>query len=281
VGQTFASVGSPDPRLTPAGKHEFRLRRQLTGYAKADPPPNRVKPIPIAVIYHVINLANAEGNSDSLAIADMVSIAFFFLMRPGEYTAPTGENTPFRLSDVQFYVGVRRVLASAATDADLHHASFVTYTFTTQKNCVRNEVIGLGRSGNPFCCPVASTARRVRHLRHNLSPPASPLCTYYRDDQPNFVTAADITVTLRASVRALGPQLGFLSSDVSARSLRAAGAMALLCAQVDTDTIRLLGRWRSDVMLRYLTVQAQPIMQDFSRRMLQGADYLLLPNQDV
>ena len=34
-------------------------------------------------------------------------------------------------------------------------------------------------------------------------------------------------------------------------------------------------------MLRYLTVQAQPVMRDFSRRMLEGADYLLLPNQDT
>ena len=281
VGQTFASVGSPDPRLTASGKHEFRIRRQLTGYAKADPPPNRVKPVPIAVIYHLITRANAQASIDSLAIADMVSIAFFFLMRPGEYTAPTGENTPFTLVDIQFYVGVRRVSASVATGDDLLHASFVTYTFTTQKNCVRNEVIGLGRSGNPVCCPVSATARRIQHLRDHQAPPTTPLCTYYRDGSPSYVTPGDITTTLRASVAALGPQLGFLATDVSARSLRAAGAMALLCAHVDTDTIRLLGRWRSDIMLRYLTVQAQPVMRDFSRRMLEGADYLLLPNQDT
>ena len=93
--------------------------------------------------------------------------------------------------------------------------------------------------------------------------------------------SSDITATIQALVRAVGPNLGFLPSDVSARSLRAAGAMALLCAHVDSDTIRLFGRWRSDVMLRYLTVQAQPVMRDFARRMLAGGDYLLLPNQDV
>ena len=47
-----------------------------------------------------------------------------------------------------------------------------------------------------------------------------------------------------------------LPADVSARSLRAAGAMALLCADVDSDRIRLLGRWQSDQMFRYLHVQA-------------------------
>jgi hypothetical protein len=57
--------------------------------------------------------------------------------------------------------------------------------------------------------------------------------------------------------------------------------MALLCAHVDTDVIRLLGRWRSDEMLRYLHVQAEPVMRDFSRLMLAGGAFNLLPNQDV
>jgi hypothetical protein len=49
---------------------------------------------------------------------------------------------------------------------------------------------------------------------------------------------------LKAAVTFLGPTLGFLAGDVSAHSLRAAGAMALLCAHVlDTDIIRLVGRW--------------------------------------
>ena len=65
-------------------------------------------------------------------------------------------------------------------------------------------------------------------------------------------------------------------NEVSARSLRSAGAMALLCAHVDSDTIRLLGRWRSDEMLRYLHVQAQPIMHQFSQRMLHAGSYTML-----
>lgn len=71
------------------------------------------------------------------------------------------------------------------------------------------------------------------------------------------------------------PQYNLLPTDVSARSLRASGAMALLCKQVDTDLIRLLGRWRSD---RYLHLQAQPIMHGFAEKMLQGGDYSLLPS---
>ena len=55
--------------------------------------------------------------------------------------------------------------------------------------------------------------------------------------------------------------------------------MALFNAQVDSDTIRLIGRWQSDAMLRYLHLQAQPVMQGFANRMLQGGDYVFVPNQ--
>jgi hypothetical protein len=281
VGQAFTGVGANDPRLTTRGTTEFRLGRQLRGYAKADPPPDRVKPVPISVVYHAANIAQQHGTAESLAVIHMLCIAFFFLCRPGEYTAPTADNAPFRLQDVTFYVGNRRVLAPTATDDDLARATFVTLTFTTQKNAVRGEVIGLGLSGDPFICPVRSTASRVQHLLHNNAPPTTPLCTYYLADRAHYVTPGDISETLKSSVRSLGPAIGFSHHDVSARSLRAAGAMALLCAHVDSDTIRLLGRWRSDAMLRYLTVQAQPIMRDFSARMLQGGQYTLLPNAAI
>ncbi len=211
----------------------------------------------------------------------MLCLAFFFLCRPGEYTAPTGDNSPFRLADVTFYVGQQRILAINATTNDLLRATFVTLTFTTQKNAVRGEVIGLGLSGDPFVCPVKATASRVQHLRDHNAPANTPLCTYYCNDKAHYVTPGDISTTLKSSVRALGSAIGFSSTEVSARSLCAAGAMALLCAHVDSDTIRLLGRWRSDEMLRYLTVQAQPIMRNFASRMLAGGQYTLLPNAGI
>jgi hypothetical protein len=54
--------------------------------------------------------------------------------------------------------------------------------------------------------------------------------------------------------------------------------MALLCDQVDRSIIQLLGRWKSDAMLRYLHIQAEPLMRGFAATMLKGGDYSLLPN---
>ena len=54
--------------------------------------------------------------------------------------------------------------------------------------------------------------------------------------------------------------------------------MALLCASVDTDIIRLIGRWRSDEMFRYLHTQAAPLTKNLSRRMVDSGSYVPVPN---
>jgi hypothetical protein len=163
VGQTLAGLGASDPRLATSGKHEFRLGRLLSAYAKQDDPPTRVKPIPIQVIQNTIALALAAPTPEGLAIANMILIAFFFLMRPGEHTV-TKDNRPFQLQDVQFHVGPQRYNAITIPLHLLDATTFVTYTFTTQKNTVRGEAVGLGRSGRGSCCPVQATVDRVRHL---------------------------------------------------------------------------------------------------------------------
>ena len=255
----------------------------LSCYSKLDSPPHRVKPIPVPILRHVMAQALNAGDAFPLACADMICLAFFFLLRPGEYTGTVTSSQPFQLRDVRFFLG-HLALSSATAPADhLLTATFVSLEFTTQKNGVRGEVIGLGRSGDPHFCPVLAAARRVLHLRQAQAPPTQPLASFL-DAATNAMTRltpADITAILRLSVTVLGAQYGFLPTDVSARSLRAAGAMALLCADVDSDRIRLLGRWQSDQMFRYLHVQAEPLMRNFSTRMLHGGAYTLLPNHNV
>jgi hypothetical protein len=213
----------------------------------------------------------------------MIVLAFFFLLRPGEYTAKaTAEAHPFLLENVQLFTGpTHRLDFTSATDPQLQQATFATLTFANQKNGVKDEVVGHARSGDPHLCPVQALIRRVIHLRQNQATQSTPLATAYQHRRPTAILPADITQALRVSAALIGPRLGFLPSDISARCLRAAGATALLCADVDSCHIQLLGRWRSDEMLRYLHLQAQPLMKDFSRKMLLGGSYNLIPNQLV
>ena len=53
--------------------------------------------------------------------------------------------------------------------------------------------------------------------------------------------------------------------------------MALLMERVNTDTIRLVGRWSSDIILRYLHKTAQTFIEGLALRMVQNRDYALIP----
>ena len=88
---------------------------------------------------------------------------------------------------------------------------------------------------------------------------------------------AEITAALRASTRIIGPQVGFTPDDVSARSMQDGGAMDFLMARVDTYTIRLVGRWCSNAMLRYLHTTAQTLTAGRAAHMVQHGNYALIP----
>jgi hypothetical protein len=114
-----------------------------------------MKPVPIIIVVYILQLAYdaARGVADT-AIADMICIAFFFLLRPGEYTGTTLDDTPFRLEDVSAYVRDRKLDLFLCSEAELVAATSVSYTFTTQKNGTRDEKIAQSRSDNSLCCPV-------------------------------------------------------------------------------------------------------------------------------
>ena len=96
------------------------------------------------------------------------------------------------------------------------------------------------------------------------------------------ITPSDITDQLRMAARANNYHTTGIHADhISARSLRAGGAMALLCGNVDFDVIKLLGRWHSDAMLRYLHVQAQPIIQQLAIKMFNKGAHSFTPTDTV
>ena len=57
--------------------------------------------------------------------------------------------------------------------------------------------------------------------------------------------------------------------------------MALLCGGADTDIIKLLGRWHSDAMIRYLHQDATPVMSRLAVKMFNNGTYSFLPDATV
>lgn len=282
VGQAHARMGRPDPRKDNFGKTDWRIGRQFKAYKKEDPPPGRVKPVPISLIHKNFEYQHQLGTPKSLVLAYVVYVAFYFLMRPGEYCDSSAESHPFCLKDVRLWVGGRAIDPLRAPFPVLRRSTFCALVFTDQKNCVRNEMIGHGASGHRYACPVRSLVELVILTRQAGGGANSPLGMFRNYGCPaSMLSAKDVTAALRQQARLYGDTVGITESDISARSLRNAGAQALLNAGVDTDRIGLIGRWKSGALLRYLIVQARPVMQGFASRMLRGGDYDVLSATNV
>jgi len=267
-------VDGTHPSRDAAGKLNPRLAGMFKSYSKADPPPEQVKPIPVQLLEHAI--ARLSSTDFRKALADLIVIGFFFLLRPGEHTFCSADNTPFTLQDVSF-VTPSGTFNAATIDLDLLSAATkVHLNFTNQKNGVKNEAITHGFNSHPFLCPLKAVRRRVRHLRAHQALPTTPLHTVFASDNTStqHITDADITAALRASCVSIGDSIGIQPSDISARALRAGGAMALLRAGVADSSIRLLGRWKSWAMLEYLHKSASDTT-GYASRMLACGSYTL------
>jgi hypothetical protein len=85
VGQAYAGVGSPDPRMNAHGTLDFRLTSLYQAWAKFDEPLSRVKPLHLSLLTQTVTLALQEETAIASASAECLVLAFYFLLRPGEY----------------------------------------------------------------------------------------------------------------------------------------------------------------------------------------------------
>jgi hypothetical protein len=202
-------------------------------------------------------------------------------LRPEEYTGTLSDDAAFKMQYVGVYIQGCKLDLFAANDAKFKSATSASYTFTTQKNGNRNEKLVQGVSGDPWCCPVNATVRRVLlHRRHKASL-ATPISSLYRGNRRTLVKAKYVTEVLRYTMRVNIHPTGIESLEISTRSLRAGGAMVLLHGKVDLSNIRMMGRRHSDAMMRYLHVQAQPILSNYAARMFKEGTYSFLPDETV
>jgi hypothetical protein len=282
VDQAFARVGSSDVRKDLHGNIDFRIQHKIRGYKLEDSPPKLGTPIPISVILFI--LAQAYGvsqNDDTQAIADMIAIAFFFLLRPGKYTGTTSNARPSRLQDVHSYIGTRYLHTVLCTDADINAARSFLYIFITKKNGIRNEKIVHGISGTGLCLPVHATACRLKCLRLKGAKCNVPIESIYVRNRRTVIKVKQITDTILQAMIVNFHRTGISPDEVSARSLRAGGAIELLCGKVDKNLIKMMCHWNSDTFMHYLHMQAHPISHYFTAKMYNTSTYLFLPDETL
>jgi hypothetical protein len=247
----------------PLGILDFRLASLFQAWGKANPSPSWVQPLPLSILCGVVELAHADGGPALRAAADCATFAFYFLLRPGKYagTPRTCDNL-FRLCNVAMWAGDIAIYPSTCPLAHLNlSVTFVSLTFTQQKNSVCGETVGHSCSGNPtLLCPVSSIVSRIHHLRQHAAPPDTLNASSPLPSHPFFALLLPSPTHPSALIAPFfqpGP-LGLVAPWPS------------LVGRVDTNCIRLIGRWRLDEMYRYLHVQFQPTMSGIATAMLCG-----------
>ena len=124
---------------------------------------------------------------------------------------------------------------------------------------------------------MVAIRRHVAHLRQHGATPDTHLAAVFNGVKWSTVRSAEINAALCDATTIIGPQVGFTPEEISARSMRASGAMDLLMERVKTYTIYLVGRWHSDIILRYLHTTAQTFTEGLAARMVQHGDYAIIP----
>ena len=289
VGQGMADMGGIDPRKqTPGAKENHPL---LASFLKAmrdeDDPSLRAYPANVMVIEalsELLDLTDARWGTFNAHVRDLIIVAFFWLLRPAEYLVGSKEarSQAFEFKDINFLVNNRRYPAPTAPLYDeniIARLRDAHLTFSDQKNAVRGEQVGHKATNDELLCPVKALGRIAKRLHDAGASPDTPIYQHYNeaDRQWYSVKPQHVTDLLRKAATKLQSVTGIDPKLVSCRSLHPGGATALMLAGADSDHIKLLGRWKSDAMLRYLRIQAATQTNNFSQRMLDHGRYTFAP----
>jgi hypothetical protein len=120
------------------------ISQTLQGWAKDDPPTVKKLPVEIDVVEYLVKCSMAPGaDSRMRCVADWILIAFYFLLRIGEYTLKgrkrneNKQTVQFRMEDVTFfktYDDRLRQVPWNAPAAIILSADASTFKIDNQKN---------------------------------------------------------------------------------------------------------------------------------------------------
>ncbi len=253
------------------------MARALEGWRRSDPASTPQLAVPVAVPTLMFTKAQQQHNPFHQAVGDLALIAFFYLLRVGEYTQGYSTNTDkpnsrkrtvnFRLRDVGFFKNNKQLPCTSPLHV-LLTADSCTLKISNQKNGQMGQTIHHKAVPNIDACPVKALARRVHHILSNNGSSNDPICTYYKRGKACHVTPKDMINGVRAAVNDLHLQkVGIAPDLVGVHSLRAGGAMALKLHGATDTTIMKMGRWTSLTFLEYIHNQIGYLSKHLSEQM--------------
>ena len=264
ISKTIELAGYRSPVYRAPSVYNLPIARQVEGYRREDPPSVPQLAVPVSVPESMAERAYLTTNPLLQAIADLAVIAFYYLLRVGEYTAAKtverNGQTIRTTRTVQFTVGCigfhkdGKVVERRSSLDDLLECDQCTYKITNQKSGRMGQTISHETIRDHDHGPVKATARRVHHILSNGGDEDTIISAYMNDAGIwNTVSSAQMRSGVRNSVKELGLHKNGIDADlVGVHSLRAGGAMAMKLAGETDTTIKKYGRWSSNTWLDYI-----------------------------
>ena len=179
IGETIAMVCDGKNPLKQVGSDHFipPIKNMLAGFKHEDPATQKKLPVEIDVVelcceWGILGCATAKDRRTG----DLILIAFYFLLRVGEYTCSRRNSQPertkrtvnFQLCDVVFFKkdgGGHLQALSARCDPELRlTADGATLQLTNQKNGWKNVCIHQHANDRGLFNPVRTMARVVNKM---------------------------------------------------------------------------------------------------------------------
>jgi hypothetical protein len=272
--QLMVAQGLEDPRKSDSADH--RLSRSITTYIAScktdDPPALPQQAIPSSVIRWIANNTGISQQQRTIVTAHLIVLAFFFLLRVGEYTHSREKRRtiPLRKKDIRLWRAGTILPNNSHLDV-LISADSVTICLENQKNGHKNAVLHHTSSNDTSVDPVKSAAILIHAIR-NL-PDTTPIGSFVHDlARLQRITADEIRGAIQiGAIQSHLAAHGYSMSRIGSHSIRSGGAMHLKLAGYDNDIIQKLGRWSSTTYLHYIQTQIGQLTAGVAQRMASVA----------
>ena len=269
----MGQFGAYDPRRTAPGQSHLDkdFKTLFEQYTESDSAPKPQHALPNSTIQWIIREYHS-GPIRNRTTAWLIVLAYFFLLRVGEYTP--AENKKRKKRTIPLRKCDLRLLRSGIPidpEADLEtllQADGVTICLENQKNGKKNQTLFHDASDDPLMCPVKAAAHLLYLLRG--LPTSSPIGTVNDGSTSprDRIRASEIRGMIRlGAVEDRLDAAGYDLRRIGSHSLRSGGAVRLKLAGADDSLIQSLGRWSGDTFKRYIQPYIGPITRGWAARM--------------
>ena len=222
-------------------------------------------------------------------MGDWCLIAFYYLLRVGEYTAKSDRNeskqtVQFRVKDVTFFkkdkLGRLQQLPRNAEAALVLAADAATLKLDNQKNGWKGVCVSHHSNGLEAFDPVRALGRRYIHIREWSSEGENTLLSAYFDSNGvrGDLRDRDVRAALKLAAGVLDYPVarGIPIERIDTHSLRIGGANALSLAGYKKHEIQKMGRWRGETFLEYISDSLAEFSKGMSEKMAKCFGYVCL-----